>query len=96
MSVIVILKSTINQEKLPELTVFLEANLPNVRGFKGCQNVTVLLNRDNGEMIFHETWKDPSAHADYLQSIQENGVLAALSQFLVAGPEISYLTSWDI
>ena len=96
MSIVVILSSQVKPEKLNALLPFLEENLPNVRGFKGCQNVTVLLNQETGEMVFNETWKDQPAHANYIQFIQENGVMEQLVSYLKGPPTVSYLDTLDI
>ena len=96
MSTTVILTSNILRDRYQELIAFLQANLPNVRGFRGCRKVTVLLNQETGEMVFHEIWTDQAAHADYIEFIQNNGVMAALIGFLQGPPQVSYLEVMDI
>ena len=75
---------------------FLENNLPNVRGFKGNLNVSVLFSEDNSEMLLDEQWLTRESHLAYLQHIDENGVLNQLAEFLSAPPEIKYFIQADL
>ena len=92
----VFIASKANADTLDSLMVFLEENLPNVRAFKGCLNVTILLDKDTHQLLFDEEWKTKEHHQTYMQSIEENGILGALSEFLLGMPQISYYKKLDI
>ena len=92
----VILESTANAETVDSLFPFLEDNLPNVRSFKGCLNVTVLFDKDTNKMIFDEEWKSREDHQAYIAFIESNGVLADLAVFLQGPPRISYYEKLNI
>ncbi|TSE03765.1 MULTISPECIES: putative quinol monooxygenase [Aquimarina] len=90
MSCKVVLESKIKPEVSEEIQVFLEENLPNVRSYKGCKSVHVLLNDVTNEMIFYEDWKSKEDHQNYINFINKNGVLEELSSFLETAPSIKY------
>jgi quinol monooxygenase YgiN len=90
MSVRVTLNCQVNKDKLQELIPFLEANLPNVRGFKGNLKVCVLFDRENTEMLLDEEWLSMEDHQAYLNYIDENDVLEKLKAFLNSAPQIKY------
>jgi len=90
MSIRVTLNCPLKTEKVEQLMPFLEANLPNVRGFAGNQRVTVLLNEDRTEMLLDEQWRSIDSHRAYLAFIEEKGVLQQLAAFLTAPPDIRY------
>jgi quinol monooxygenase YgiN len=96
MSVKVLIKSDTKKSELDSLMPFLEANLPNVRGFSGCLSVTVLLNKESGKMVFDEEWQSIDHHQKYIKFISENGVMAELGSFLKSPPEIEYLERLSI
>lgn len=91
MSIRVFIESDIKKGELEKLLPFLERNLPNVRGFSGCLNVSVLLNRESGRMIFDEEWLTVDHHQKYIKFITSNGVLGELGSYLESPPEIKYL-----
>jgi quinol monooxygenase YgiN len=91
MSIRVLIESSIKKNELDRLLPFLAANLPNVRGFNGCLNVTVLLNRESGEMVFDEEWLTADHHQEYIKFITNNGVMGQLGAFLESPPLIKYL-----
>jgi quinol monooxygenase YgiN len=72
------------------LFTFLEDNLPIVRSFKGCLNVSVLFDEDTNQMMFDEEWISKEDHQAYIAFIEANGVLASLAEFLVEPPSITY------
>ncbi|MES9944542.1 MAG: antibiotic biosynthesis monooxygenase [Candidatus Thiodiazotropha sp.] len=86
----VILESTAKAETIDSLFPFLDENLPNVRSFKGCLNVTILFDKDTNQMVFDEEWKSKEDHQAYIAFIESNGVLADLADFLQGPPKISY------
>ena len=96
MSKKVIIESNMKEGMLDELLSFLEANLPNVRGFSGCLNVTIFLNKESWRMIFDEEWLTVDHHQAYIEFIVENGVMDELGAFLESPPEIKYLDRMSI
>jgi quinol monooxygenase YgiN len=92
----VIIESTIKEGVRDKLLPFLKANLPNVRGFAGCLNVTVYLDEKLRKMIFSEDWLSVEDHKRYISAISENGVLGELVAFLESAPEIKYLDRLDL
>jgi quinol monooxygenase YgiN len=91
MSTKVIIESTIKSESLGELLPFLEVNLPNVRGFPGCLNVTIFLNKESGDLIIDEEWLTVDDHKEYIETISSNGIMNELISFLQSPPAIKYL-----
>ena len=96
MSIRVTLNCQIKPEKFQDLLPFLRENLPNVRGFLGNTRVSVLFDRANNEMLLDEVWLTKDCHQTYLKFIEENGVLAQLSSFLTASPQIKYFEYIDV
>jgi quinol monooxygenase YgiN len=96
MSIRVFIESGIKKSELDKLLPFLEANLPNVRGFPGCLNVTVLLNKESGKLVFDEEWLTTAHHQEYIKFITNNGVMDELGSFLESPPEIKYLDRLSI
>ncbi len=96
MSYRVLLHSTAKAESTESLFPFLEKNLPNVRSFKGCLNVTVLYDEVTNQMMFDEEWKSREDHQAYLAFIESNGVLADLAGYLEGPPTISYYRNMEI
>jgi quinol monooxygenase YgiN len=92
----VIIESTVKGGVLDKVLPFLEANLPNVRGFAGCLGVTVLIDKESGKMIFDEEWMSVDDHQKYISTIAGNGVMDELVSFLESPPEIKYLDRIDI
>lgn len=96
MSLVACLHSKVKPEHTDELMSFLEEKLPAVRGFEGCRNVSIYLNKENGDMIFNEQWASKEAHEQYLLSIQNNGVMSQLLGYLASPPNVSYFEKLDI
>lgn len=90
MSVRVTIVSAIKPDIFEKLLPFLEENLPNVRSFKGCLQVTVLLSLDKCVMSFDEVWLSCEHHQAYMASIEQSGVLGRLASYLRAPPVLSY------
>jgi len=90
MSIRVTLNCKVKSELFESLIVFLQQNLPNVRGFKGNMQVSVLYDKQNNEMLLDEEWLSVPSHQAYMQFIEDNGVLAKLAAFLQAPPQIKY------
>ena len=84
------ISATVDQAKLTDLMPFLEANLPNVRGFDGCLQVNVLLNEETGAMVLDEEWLSIEQHQEYLAFIEANGVLGQLAAHFDGPPDIRY------
>ena len=82
--------STIQQGKVASLMPFLEENLPNVRSFKGCLSVAVLMNNETGAMVLDEEWLSIDHHQKYLAFIEQNGVLGQLASYFEGPPTIQY------
>jgi quinol monooxygenase YgiN len=87
----VIIESTLKEDALDGLLPFLKDNLPNVRCFKGCLNVSVYIDNASGYMIFDEEWLSVDDHRKYIDTIAKNGVMDELVSFLKSPPEIKYL-----
>lgn len=90
MAIHVLIQSTVQAEKLNALRPFLEKNLPAVRGFQGCWQVSIMLNKTDGDMVFQEVWQSRQHHEDYLAHIDSNGVMAELASLLSQAPTIRY------
>jgi quinol monooxygenase YgiN len=84
------ISATVDQAKLTDLMPFLEANLPNVRGFDGCLRVSVMLNEETGAMVLDEEWLSIEHHQKYLAFIEANGVLGQLAAHFDGRPDIRY------
>lgn len=96
MSLKVIIESTVKEGAFEQLLPFLEANLPNVRGFNGCLNVTVFFNTESRKMIFDEQWVSAEDHKKYLDTIANNGVMGELVSLIETPPEVKYFHRVDI
>ncbi|MBW9267748.1 MAG: antibiotic biosynthesis monooxygenase [Candidatus Thiodiazotropha sp. (ex. Lucinisca nassula)] len=92
----VIIESTVKDGVFDRLMPFLQANLPNVRGFKGCLNVTVFLDNESRIMIFDEEWMSVEDHQKYINTIADSGVMGELISFLESPPEIKYFDRIDV
>jgi quinol monooxygenase YgiN len=92
----VLLESTAKTETIDSLFPFLAQNLPNVRSFKGCLNVTVLFDKETNQMMFDEEWKSKEEHQAYIAFIESNGVLADLASYLEGPPKINYYEKMDV
>lgn len=90
MSKKVIIESKVKSENIDPLMSFLKKNLPNVRGYSGCQNVTIYFDSNNKQMIFDEEWLSVEHHQKYISTISESGILSELATFLEAPPDIKY------
>lgn len=90
MSIRVTLNCLLKAGQITSIMPFLEENLPNVRGFKGCLGVSVYFDIEQGEMLLEEEWMSVAAHQTYIESIQASGVLAELAAFFEAPPSIKY------
>ena len=91
MTIWVTLKSRVPAEKYEDLIPFLEANLPNVRGFKGTLSVSILHDQQTGNFLIFEEWLSREHHQNYIKFISENGVMEQLVSFLEGPPEVTYL-----
>ncbi len=92
----VLIESNLKEGVLEQLLPFLSTNLPNTRGFIGCLNVTVFLNKGSGKMVFDEEWLSVDHHQKYIEFIANNGVMNELVSFLKSPPEIKYLDRMDM
>ena len=86
----VTLKMTVKDGAFDALSAFLEESLPNVRGFAGALSVTLYHDAATRAFLIHEEWMNREHHQAYLAFIEENGVMAALLEFMEAPPEITY------
>lgn len=96
MSIRVTLNCEVQPEKFDALLHFLEANLPNVRGFKGNMRVSVFYDQSHSEMLLDEEWLSIEDHKAYLDFIHRNGVLQRLGGFLTAPPDIKYFQPLEL
>ncbi len=86
----VILDMKAKSDLVPKYMVFLEENLPNVRGFEGCKSVEVYFNEETKEMAIDEIWASKAHHQNYIKFITENGVMKQLVSFLEKEPMVRY------
>jgi quinol monooxygenase YgiN len=92
----VVIESTIKDGAMNRLLPFLKDNLPNVRGFAGCLNVTVFLGEESRKMVLSEDWLSVEDHQRYINAISENGVMGELVAFFESAPEIKYFDRLDL
>ncbi|WP_420548382.1 putative quinol monooxygenase [Curvivirga sp.] len=90
MPVTVTIHAEVKSDIYQDLQIFLEENLPNVRGFKGALNVSVFFNSETNNFLIHEEWLSKADHQEYLKFITENGVMAQLASFFIDTPAINY------
>ena len=90
MSKKVLIESTVKAGSIDMLMTFLKANLPNVREFSGCLQVTIYFDSETQRMIFDEEWLTIEHHHQYINAITQNGVLNELTHFLESPPSINY------
>jgi len=90
MSITVTLQMKVKEARYAELQQFLQANLPNVRGFAGALNVGVFYNAEQQDLMLFEEWLSKEHHQSYIQFISENGVMSQLLSFMQDAPVITY------
>ena len=86
----VTLEMTVKEGVFDALSEFLEANLPNVRGFDGALGVTLYHDPETQAFLIHEEWISRNHHRAYLAFIEEQGVMAALLSFMQGPPTVTY------
>ncbi len=90
MRVKVVLDMKAKSTLVPQYMLFLEENLPNVRGFDGCKSVEVYFNKETNEMAINEIWESKTHHQNYIKFISQNGVMGKLVSFLESEPIVRY------
>lgn len=90
MSIWVTLQMKVKPDEFDKLAAFLEANLPNVRGFSGALSVSVLYDSETENFLLHEEWLSREHHGAYLKFIEEKGVMQALLAFMQGPPTVTY------
>ncbi len=96
MRVTVTIQSELKENIYEEFKGFLEKNLPNVRGFSGALNVSILFNDKTNDFLIHEEWVSEDHHKNYIAAISENGVLVQLASYFVGDPVIKYYYKEDL
>lgn len=86
----VILTLSVKVETKKEFMEFLDKNVPNVRAFKGCNQVNLYFDEKTNEMIISENWDSKIHHGKYIEFISANGVMQELASFLQKEPSIKY------
>ena len=61
-SVTVLLEAKVKPETKSEFLKFLDENLPNVRGFKGARNISILFNEAKMTLAIYEEWQTKEHH----------------------------------
>lgn len=90
MTITVTLQMKVKEARYEGLEQFLQANLPNVRGFSGALNVSVYYNAEQRDLMLSEEWLSKEHHQSYIQLISENGVMSQLLSFMQDPPAITY------
>jgi quinol monooxygenase YgiN len=90
MSIWVTLEMTVRDGAFEELSAFLQANLPNVRGFDGALQVNLFYDPATRAFLLKEEWTSQHHHQAYLAFIQEAGVMTALLAFMEGEPVVTY------
>lgn len=96
MKVKVVLELKVKSDLVAKYMVFLEKNLPNVRGFDGSKSVKIYFNKETNEMAINEIWASKEHHQKYIKFISENGVMEQLASFLEKEPIIRYYDILDL
>ena len=92
----VILTLSVKVETKKEFMNFLDKNLPNVRSFEGCNQVSLYFDDKTNEMIISENWQSKTHHGKYIEFISKNGVMQSLISFLQKEPSIKYYEALKI
>jgi len=92
----VILTFQVKIESKKEFIEFLDKNVPNVRGFDGCNSVNLYFDNETNEMIITENWESKEHHGKYIEFIAKNGVMQDLISYLQKEPTIKYYEILDI
>ncbi|ESP90827.1 MULTISPECIES: hypothetical protein [Pseudoalteromonas] len=95
MSVKVIIECQLSEVKSELLDDFLTENVPAVKGFAGCQRVSISFDENKTTMLIDEDWQSVEHHKNYMQFIDSNGVLKGLIAFMSAPPRILYFRSYE-
>lgn len=90
MSIWVTLEMKVKSGQIESLIPFLEANLQNVRGFKGALNVSLYYDEKTRNFLIYEEWQSQKAHQGYIRFITDNGVMNKLMSFMETAPTVNY------
>ncbi|MBQ4836941.1 hypothetical protein [Pseudoalteromonas luteoviolacea] len=95
MSVKVIIECQLRETKSALLDSFLTENVPTVKGFAGCQRVSISFDKSKTTMLIDEDWQSVEHHKNYMQFIDGNGVMQSLTAFMSEPPRILYLKPYE-
>ncbi len=90
MTIWVTLEMTVKEDAFDTLSKFLQANLPNVRGFDGALQVNLYYDPASRAFLIHEEWASQSHHQAYIQFIEEKGIMGKLLSFMEGAPKVTY------
>jgi len=96
MTIRVTINCALKTEITDQLKVFLQQKVPLVRAFNGCVNCCIYFDESAAEMLIEEQWGSVEMHRQYIQHIENNGVLQQLAGFFSAPPQIKYFTKASV
>jgi quinol monooxygenase YgiN len=96
MGCVVLLEIQGKPEHVDEIKAFFKKNLPDTRGYDGCQSVDVYENMDKtGNIVAYERWDSRPQYEKYLAWRTESGVMDAFGAMLEGPPSIRFFESVD-
>lgn len=90
MSIWMTMEMSVRDGAFEGFSSFLQANLPNVRGFDGALQVNLFYDPATRAFLLQEEWTSQHHHQAYLAFIQESGVMAELLAFMEGEPRVTY------
>jgi quinol monooxygenase YgiN len=96
MSVVVIFEIQFKPEAVNEAKAFMKANMPETRGYAGCQGIDVYENLDEpGNLIVYQRWDTRAQHEKYLAWRTEEGGFGHTVAMGETPPSIRYFERVD-
>ncbi len=97
MSVVVLLELKVKPEAVNDVKGMLKENLPDTRGYDGCQGLDVYDNMDEtGNLVIYERWDSRPKYEKYLAWRTETGAMDRLRAWVKAPPSIRYFERVDV
>ena len=97
MSVVLLLGLQVKPEAVNDVKAFMKENLPDTRGYDGCQGLDVYDNMDEtGNLVIYERWDSRPQYEKYLAWRTETGTMDRMGTMVKAPPSIRYFERVDV
>ena len=97
MGVVVLLELQVKPEAVNDVKGMLKENLPDTRGYDGCQGLEVYDNMDEtGNLVIYSRWASRPQHEKYLAWRTETGTRDKMGTLMKAPPRLRYFEDVDV